>query len=105
MINDCRVPVLSSAIDFLFELEPRPTLRGVMTSDLGLRTQDLRFLRRQKIAPRPEVNARSESKSTKFFAIISISCEANGRGGTPCRPARRGMIVRETDKENVECKM
>ena len=26
MINDCRVPVLSSAIDFLFELEPRPTL-------------------------------------------------------------------------------
>ena len=29
MINDCRVPVLSSAIDFLFELEPRPTLRGV----------------------------------------------------------------------------
>ena len=29
MINDCRVPVLSSAIDFLFELEPRPTVRGV----------------------------------------------------------------------------
>ena len=29
MINDCLVPVLSSAIDFLFELEPRPTLRGV----------------------------------------------------------------------------
>ena len=29
MINDCRVPVLSSAIDFLFKLEPRPTLRGV----------------------------------------------------------------------------
>ena len=29
MINDWRVPVLSSAIDFLFELEPRPTLRGV----------------------------------------------------------------------------
>ena len=23
VINDCRVPVLSSAIDFLFELEPR----------------------------------------------------------------------------------
>ena len=29
MINDCCVPVLSSAIDFLFELEPRPTFRGV----------------------------------------------------------------------------
>ena len=29
MINDWRVPVLSSTIAFLFELEPRPTLRGV----------------------------------------------------------------------------
>ena len=29
MINDCLVPVLSSAINFLFELEPRPILRGV----------------------------------------------------------------------------
>ena len=32
MINDWRVPVLSSAIDFLFELEPRPTLRGLGSS-------------------------------------------------------------------------
>ena len=29
MINDWCVSVLSSAITFLFELEPRPTLRGV----------------------------------------------------------------------------
>ena len=30
MINDCRDHVLSSAIDFLFELEPMPTLHSAV---------------------------------------------------------------------------
>ena len=75
MINDWRVPVLSSAIDFLFELEPRPTLRGV-------RVQCFQTAKGYSNAS----SVRGKKRAIGWILQLLRGCTASAPHEAPCGP-------------------